>query len=205
MLLVENRLLNELGLDRSEATDEPWLDGAVKSEFLKDLCDDVGLRLTDMLSVSSAELGNVLRKLRFSYDQSFLQLQRSWKEVRNKYTNVDKELISTQTQIRELSAKIQASDLDVKTTIDTEVASMKEVFEKERLADKEQIRLHEQQMDQMNSTLKNLNAIFKTMQSDVDAARSADTFARCTRLEKEVAELEAQVRTWHAVCSAFGW
>eukprot|EP00602_Paraphysomonas_sp_CaronLab_P013589 CAMPEP_0185040590 /NCGR_PEP_ID=MMETSP1103-20130426/38819_1 /TAXON_ID=36769 /ORGANISM="Paraphysomonas bandaiensis, Strain Caron Lab Isolate" /LENGTH=1588 /DNA_ID=CAMNT_0027579955 /DNA_START=83 /DNA_END=4849 /DNA_ORIENTATION=- len=193
MMLVQNRILDELKVDPANAYQEPWLDSVVKSECLKDLCDEVGLRLTDMLSVSSAELGNVLRKLRYTYDQSFLQLLESWKEVRAKYVEVERELQETQVQVRSLHDRIDQRDFDIREQIELEVEEIKKDFEYEREQDKEKIRMHEQQMDQMNSTLKNLNAIFKTMQSDVDAARSADTFARCSRLEREVTELEAQV------------
>ena len=194
MMLVRNRVLGELGIRPEDAHKEPWIESVVKSECLKDLCDDIGLRLTDMLSVSSAELGNVLRKLRYTYDQSFLQVLSSWKDVRLNYVTVDSELCDTQELVRSLREQLDERDFNIREQIDSEVEEIRKDFEYERQKDKEKIRMHEQQMDQMNTTLKNLNAIFKTMQSDVDAARSADTFARCSRLEREVSELESQVQ-----------
>ena len=199
MMLVRNRVIGELGIRSDEADREPWIESVVKSECLKDLCDEIGLRLTDMLSVSSAELGNVLRKLRYTYDQSFLQVLSSWKDVRCKYVAVDNELSDTQDLVQSLQEQLDERDFNIREQIDSEVEEIKKDFEYERERDKEKIRMHEQQMDQMNTTLKNLNAIFKTMQSDVDAARSADTFARCTRLEREVSELESQVQAKVAV------
>lgn len=193
MMLVRNRVIDELGIEHDDAHREPWIESVVKSECLKDLCDEVGLRLTDMLSVSSAELGNVLRKLRYTYDQSFLQVLSSWKDVRSRYVTVDNDLSEAQEYVQSLREQLDERDFNIREQIDSEVDEIKKDFEFEREKDKEKIRMHEQQMDQMNTTLKNLNAIFKTMQSDVDAARSADTFARCSRLEREVSELESQV------------
>jgi hypothetical protein len=216
MMLVQNQIFDELNIPRdnlggaqvhhSHASagneqqhqshhrlDEPWLDGIVKSECLKDLCDEVGLRLTDMLSVSSAELGNVLRKLRYTYDQSFLQLLSSWKELRCQYVIIYHELQDATHTIEVLTEKINERDFNIREQIDEEIDEIKKDFEYDREQDKEKIRQQEIQMDQMTSTLKNLNAIFKTMQADVDAARAADTYARCSRLEREVAELESQI------------
>lgn len=193
VMLIRNRIFLELGLEKETAEKEPWLESMVKSECLKDLCDDVSSKLTDMLSVSSAELGNVLRKLRYTYDQSFLQVVSSWKELQTKYCGVEDELRHANSQIRELNIKSQENDIDIRGQIDSEVERIKTEFDEVQRNDKEKIQQLEQQIDQMSDTLKNLNAIFKTMQSDVDAARSADTFARCSRLEREVADLEAQV------------
>ena len=193
VMLIRNRIFLELGIEKEKAEKEPWLESIVKSECLKDLCDDVSSKLTDMLSVSSAELGNVLRKLRYTYDQSFLQVVNSWKELQAKYCNVEDGLRRANSQVQELNIKSQENDVDIRDQIDSEVDIMKREFEEVQRNDKEKIQQLEQQMDQMSGTLKNLNAIFKTMQSDVDAARSADTFARCSRLEREVADLEAQV------------
>jgi hypothetical protein len=194
VMLIRNRMFLELGIDREKAELEPWLESIVKSECLKDLCDDVSSKLTDMLSVSSAELGNVLRKLRYTYDQSFLQVVSSWKELQTRYCDVQEGLINANVLVEELNMKSQENDVDIREQIDSEVEKMKKEFDVVQKNDKEKIIQLEQQIDQMSGTLKNLNAIFKTMQSDVDAARSADTFARCSRLEREVADLEAQVR-----------
>jgi hypothetical protein len=199
VMLIRNRIFLELGIERGNAKQEPWLESIVKSECLKDLCDDVSSKLTDMLSVSSAELGNVLRKLRYTYDQSFLQVVSSWKELQTKYCVVEDGLRLANSQVQELMLKSQENDIDIRDQINSEVDIIKTEYDEVRRSDKEKIQQLEQQIDQMSGTLKNLNAIFKTMQSDVDAARSADTFARCSRLEREVADLEAQVSDENAV------
>lgn len=193
VMMIRNRIFSELGIDKENARQGPWLESIVKSECLKDLCDEVSAKLTDMLSVSSAELGNVLRKLRYTYDQSFLQVVSSWKELQGKYCDVEEDLHRANALVQELNVKRQENDVDIRDQIDTEVKIIKREFDEAQKMDKDKIQQLEQQVDQMSGTLKNLNAIFKTMQSDVDAARSADTFARCSRLEREVADLEAQV------------
>lgn len=195
VMLIRNRIFFELGIEKDKAEQEPWLESIVKSECLKDLCDEISAKLTDMLSVSSAELGNVLRKLRYTYDQSFLQAVGSWKELQIKYCDMKQGLQNSMAQVRELNSKSQKNEIDIRDQINAEVEIMKKEYDEIQNTDKEKIQQLEQQVDQMSGTLKNLNAIFKTMQSDVDAARSADTFARCSRLEREVADLEAQVRT----------
>jgi hypothetical protein len=203
VMLIRNRIFLELGIEKGKSDQEPWLESIVKSECLKDLCDDVSAKLTDMLSVSSAELGNVLRKLRYTYDQSFLQAVSSWKELQGKYFDMEDGLRRADAQVRELNARNQENDIDIRDQITAEVEVMKQEYDKVQRTDKEKILQLEQQVDQMSGTLKNLNAIFKTMQSDVDAARSADTFARCSRLEREVADLEAQVRVFVCVLDCF--
>jgi len=76
--------------------------------------------------------------------------------------------------------------------VEGEIEELKKHYEKQRSADRELQHQTEFHVEQMSETLKNLNGIFKTMQSDVDAARAADTVARCNRLEKQVAELKEQ-------------
>ena len=193
VMLIRNRIFMELGIDKDKAMNEKWLENIVKSECLKDLCDNVCSKLTDMLSVSSAELGNVLRKLRYTYDQCFLQAISSWKDLQMKYSDVESSLQQANSKVNELYSKSQENDIDIREQIDAEVSNIRREFDEVHQNDKEKIQQLELQIDQMSGTLKNLNAIFKTMQSDVDAARSADTFARCSRLEREVADLEAQV------------
>ena len=70
-----------------------------------------------------------------------------------------------------------------------EIELLKAEYEQERMRDKELQRQTEYHAEQMSETIKNLNGIFKTMQTDVDAGRAADTLAKCRRLEKQVAEL----------------
>jgi hypothetical protein len=53
------------GVTLSQLDDSPWLDKLIKCECLRDVCDHVATVLNDMLSVTSSELGSVLRKLRY--------------------------------------------------------------------------------------------------------------------------------------------
>lgn len=192
LMLVRDRVYKQLGVSSDSMLFEPWLEQEVRSECLKELCDEVASTLTDMLSVSATELGNVLRKLRYTYNESFLLMQRGWLDLRSEYVKTDSELQQSKQQVSDLSKLLQERDYDIREKIDLEVSNMRKSFEAEREKDREKIYQVESQKDQMAATLKNLNAIFKTMQSDIEAARAADTFARCTRLEREVADLEAQ-------------
>ena len=59
VIIVRNQLLKDFGADMNSLTKEPWLDMLIKCDCVKVTCDDIAKKLTDMLSVSSVELGNV--------------------------------------------------------------------------------------------------------------------------------------------------
>ena len=75
MLLIRDHMLENFDVTLQELPSEPWLDRLIKCECLKDVCDHVASVLNDMLSVTSSELGSVLRKLRYTYKQSFEQIK----------------------------------------------------------------------------------------------------------------------------------
>jgi hypothetical protein len=65
MLFIRDHMLEGFGVTLSQLDKEPWLDKLIKCECLRDVCDHVASVLNDMLSVTSSELGSVLRKLRY--------------------------------------------------------------------------------------------------------------------------------------------
>jgi len=85
---------------------EPWVDMLVKSHCLKVVCDEVASTLTDMISVSSAELGNVLRKVRTSYSSAFSQLKESWDAMRSNFVCTERELFHSKEELAELKRKM---------------------------------------------------------------------------------------------------
>lgn len=58
--------------------------------------------------------------------------------------------------------------------IEREVSLVRSDFESQRAMDQDTIAQTEHQMEQMSDTLKSLNGIFKAMQADGSAARTAD-------------------------------
>lgn len=193
MILIRNRIFSEFQVELNDVEEEPWIETVVKAECLKESCDEVGLKLTDMMSVNSTELGNVMRKLKYTYSECFSQMSQSWKALRSRFKEISQELEETKSHAELLEQAISEKEYDIKEKVDAKVADIKKQFQIDKEKDQEKIRQAENQLEQMSTTLKSLNAIFKTMQSDVDAAKAADTLARCNRLEREVAELEAKV------------
>ena len=108
VVLLKNKLLNELKADEKKYADEPWLDKMVKCECLNEICDHVASRLVDMLSVSSSEMGGVLRTLRSTYKQSAEEMRSSWKELHSKYSEIEIELAANTEQL--IALKLRLSD-----------------------------------------------------------------------------------------------
>lgn len=79
---TRDKMLEGLGATPLDIEEEPWLDSYLKCECLKVVCDEVSSQFSDIVGVSSTELGNVSRKLRLTYKQSFEQLAESWKSLR---------------------------------------------------------------------------------------------------------------------------
>lgn len=142
-----------------------------------------------MLSVSSYELGNVLRKLRLTYKQSFEQMNLSWKTLRSAFLSASKELSRCKQRMSVMKTELDGKEAQVQARFNAELQQLKQERDAERAADKEQIAQAEFKMDQMNETLKYLNGIFKTMQSDSSSLNTVDLQAKCFRLEKENKEL----------------
>jgi len=188
MSLARERMLSELNPPHDNGN-EPWLDTFIKCECLKITCDEISSKFSDMLSVSSYELGNVLRKLRLTYKQSFEQMNLSWKSLRSAFLNTSKELGRCRQKMVSMKSELDGKEVQVQARFHMELKQLQAEREAERAADKDQIAQAEFKMDQMNETLKYLNGIFKTMQSDTSSLNTVDLQAKCFRLEKENKEL----------------
>lgn len=191
--LIRDRMLHEFGASLKASTEEPWLEDLIKCECIRDICDSTALKLTDMLSVSSTEFGNVLRKLRQTYREAHEQMREGWVGLRERYVDICAELESVKVINSRLETALQESEQDIRSKIDAEVFEMRAAYEEERSKDREHVLKTEQQMAEMSVTLRDLNALFKTMQGDADAAIASDTMAHCRRLEQEVQDLEQTV------------
>ncbi len=191
--LIRDRMMKEFVSDVRLLPNEPWLGDLIKCECLREVCDEAARRLTDMLAVTTTEFGNVMRTLRATYRQSFQQMRLSWEKLRSKHMQLESELQSSKNTVERLQGALEIREQDIRQKIDAEVFEMRNMYEKERAKDREHVTKVEHQMSEMAVTLRDLNALFKTMQGDADTAIASDTMARCRRLEKEVQDLELQV------------
>lgn len=193
--IIRDRLLHEFCATSEELDSEPWLERLIQCEGLMDVCDGVSSQLNDMVSVNSSELGNVLRKLRFSYKQSFEQMRAGWKQLRGHLMDSNSGLSQAEELIRTQNEELKDKELAVRKKFDLEIAELTKHFELEKARDKERLISTEFKMEQMSETLRSLNGIFKAMQTDGSAARTADILAKNQRLEKENADLAAEALT----------
>jgi hypothetical protein len=191
--MIRDRMVLEFHTTAQEVQQEPWLRDLIRCECLRDVCDTTAMKLTDMLAVTSAEFGAVMRKLRNTYNQSHQQLRLGWAGLREEHVDVCAEMALVKEQNAHLEAALRHSEQDIRSKIDAEVFEMRESYEEERARDREHVLKTESQMAEMSVTLRDLNALFKTMQGDADAAIASDTMAHCRRLEKEVQDLENTV------------
>lgn len=101
MLITREKMLKEFNSSSADLGHEPWLETYVQCECLKVLCDEISMKFSDMLGVSSSELGSISRKLRLTYSQCFQQMMLSWKALRESYL-AGKEESSKDRQVRPL-------------------------------------------------------------------------------------------------------
>jgi hypothetical protein len=192
MAIVKDRVFREFDINDSVISREPWLEKLLKCEYLTVTCDEVAVKLTDMLAVGSTEFGNVLRKLRLTYKQSFQQMRLSWQVLREEYHIRDTDLTNAREKNSDLESQLLTKENDVKDNFDVEISNLKEEFRHEKEADKKILAESEFKQDQMAETLRSLNGIFKTMQTDGGATKTADLISKCQRLEKENIDMQAQ-------------
>lgn len=196
LILTKDHILKEFGMDEAKFMNEvEWMDKLVKCESLKQVCEGVATQLVDMVSVTSTGLGNVLRKLKHTYKQSFDQMKQSWVALHNSYHANTLELVSKSKLLETLKVDLAKQRSEMRQKVDEEIQHLTNVFEGERQRDKDQLIATEFQVDQMTATLKSLNGIFKTMQADSSAINASDLAFKCQRLEKEVEALSSQCMT----------
>ena len=127
MLLIRDSMLEDFGLSLEVLMQEQWLDKLIKCECLRTVCDHVANVLNDMLSVSSGELGSVLRKLRFTYKQSFDQMHMSARQLHYFYVDTKQELESCRKELASVRVKLSnkvGSSSNCRLTIDTSYYSV---------------------------------------------------------------------------------
>lgn len=193
MIMLRNKMLSEFNSKDQTSSNalqnEPWLDNYIKSECLKTMCEEVASKLSDMLSISSIELGNVMRKLKATYKESFDHGNASWRQLRSTYLEDKKLVNSNMITIKRLQSDLANKENELNRRFEMDLARVTKQFQDEKERDAEQLKQAEFKMDQMGETLKYLNGLFKTMQGDTSTHKSGDIASKCLRLEKENAEL----------------
>ena len=102
MLMIRDQMLAHYSISVQDLIKEQWLEKLIKCECLRDVCDHVASVLNDMLSVSSSELGGVVRKLRYTYKQAFEQMHASARQLFQFYEEAKSELSVNCEEIGEL-------------------------------------------------------------------------------------------------------
>jgi len=185
-------MLAEFGVTTATLHTEPWLDSFIKCDCLRVMCDDVAAKFADMLAINSVELGSVLRKLRLTFRQSFEQMHGSWRHLRQTYLDTSTNLTDSQNTIGKLRSDLESKEVEMNKHFDSEVMRLNQEFNAEKARDQEKILQTEFKMEQMSDTLKYLNGIFRTMQSDGATIKTVDLQAKCFRLEKDNETLQKQ-------------
>ena len=139
MLLIRDHMLEDFNVPLHELAREPWLDRLIKCECLKDVCDHVASVLNDMLSVTSSELGSVLRKLRYTYKQSFEQINISTRQLFGGYMDSREELDRCCQELSEVKAELDRKEEDMMKIVSLEVSKVTTAFEKQMTIDQETI------------------------------------------------------------------
>ncbi len=188
--IMRKRVLKDINILEDEVNDsEPWLDRLIKCECLHITCDTVTKKLIDMIAVSSTELGNVLRKLRYTQSQTFDEVKSSWQILRDAYLNSQKDLNINCATLNRLKFDLDEKEDAVKLRVEHEVNAVKAEYEKILQHDRELLNQSELKVEQLSDTLTSLNGIFKAMQTGSNNIKTADIMSKCQRLEKENNEL----------------
>ena len=187
--VTKRSLLKHFRCDEDDLKFQPWLDRLIKCSSLEGICDDTSGKLADMISVSSADLGNVLRKLVKTYKQTFQLMRSSWEELYNAHKETKRELSNCLGLAEILKYDVANKESGIRERLDEEVKQVTDSYEMERKKDREHLLQTELELERTSETLKTLNAIFKTMQTDSSVTSTGDMMSRCERLQKEANSL----------------
>ena len=147
MLLIRDSMLEDFGVSLEVLMQEQWLDKLIKCECLRTVCDHVATVLNDMLSVSSGELGSVLRKLRFTYKQSFDQMHMSARQLHYFYVDTKQQLESCRKELASVRVTLSSKEAEMQRGIEREVSLVRSDFESQRAMDQDTIAQTEHQVD----------------------------------------------------------
>jgi hypothetical protein len=194
-ILIRDAMLQEFAVELSQLENEPWLGRLIKCQSLYFACDEVAFQMVDILAVSSTQLGNILRKLRLTYRQCFEEMRHSWALLRQGFVGSEKDLLDSRAALQSLNMDLSFKETQTREIVDREVAAMARVYDIEKARDKEALLHSEFKNEQLAETLKTMGGIFKAMQSDSSGSKTLDLITKCEKLERENAQLAANVMT----------
>ena len=139
ILLIRDHMLQDFNVPLHELPHEQWLDKLIKCECLKDVCDHVASVLNDMLSVTSSELGSVLRKLRFTYKQSFHQMNVSTRQLFGGYMDSRRALDRCVDELSIVTDELAKKEEEMLMLVEQEMSKVNKMYETQHAVDKETI------------------------------------------------------------------
>ena len=139
ILLIRDHMLQDFNVTLQELPHEQWLDRLIKCESLRDVCDHVASVLNDMLSVTSSELGSVLRKLRYTYKQSFEQMNVSTRQLFGGYMDSREALDRCVDELSAAKNELAQKEEGTLRLVAQELLKVTTVYENQQALDKETI------------------------------------------------------------------
>ena len=139
ILLIRDHMLQDFNVTLQELPHEQWLDRLIKCESLKDVCDHVASVLNDMLSVTSSELGSVLRKLRYTYKQSLEQMNVSTRQLFGGYMDSRRALDQCVDELSAAKNELARKEEGTLRLLEQELLKVTTAYESQQALDKETI------------------------------------------------------------------
>jgi hypothetical protein len=139
LLIIRDRMLGTFNVTLDCLFQEQWLERLIKCECLQEVCDRVASVLNDMLSVTSCELGNVLRKLRHTYRQSFEQMNMSIIHLYEGYIDAKGDFNRCSDELAAAKIELAGKAEGVAEIVGREIQTMTAVYEKQKTKDQETI------------------------------------------------------------------
>jgi hypothetical protein len=193
VMLLRARLLTKLDTTDDEVFREKWVLLKVQSELHASVCEEMAAKLCAMMSVTSSELGNSMRRLKQAYSSCLEEMRQSWAEMKRLHVDNEQELSVLRSRLNNYSDDIRERETLIRRRMESKMHEMERQFLSEQDKDAQKLRDAEAQVAATGESLKALNGIFKTMQQDEGVIKVADLQLKCTRFENELGGLSAQL------------
>ena len=112
-ILNKNKIMEEFDVTTEDLIKKPWMDRLIRADNLFLINDDIAMRFSDMVTVQTAELGGLMRKLRRTYKQNFQQMRISWNELHEIYKESVHALHISEENNRYLQMKMETQEKDI--------------------------------------------------------------------------------------------
>lgn len=139
LLIIRDQMLDTFNVTLDRLFQEPWLERLIKCDCLQEVCVRVSSVLNDMLSVTSCELGNVLRKLRHTYKQSFEQMNMSIIHLYEGYIEAKGDFARCSEELAAAKIELARKAEGVAEIVGREIQTITAAYEKQKTKDQETI------------------------------------------------------------------